>query len=354
MIIKNLNIYFFLFLLIVGTVAGFLLIKPFLSAIFIAALFAVMLHAPYETLAQKIKSRGIASALMLCIVAFLIILPLISISGLIVNEVSRVITESTVEKSTMNQSVTRIVDTFTHLPVVGIAFDQMANFSQQTENVTNVIKNVANASIGLIQKTYYGVLNGIIGFFVMFFTLFYFFIDGKKIMRYMMDMSPLRNSYEQKLINEFISMTRATLKGTVVIGFVQGIIAGTAFAFAGVVSPVLWTVVMIILSIIPAVGPALVIFPVAIVMLLLGHVWQGIFLIGIGFFVSMIDNLLRPKLVGRDTQMHSLAVFFATIGGLKLFGFIGFIIGPIIMALMLAMWKIYATEFRKDLDIFNA
>ncbi len=353
MILKNLNIYFFLAILAVGTVAGFLLIKPFLSAIFIAALFSVLFVRPYEYLSQKIGSPFIASAVMLCVVAFTIILPILFVSGLIVNEVSHVITESTTENSTTQQSIERIITMITTAPILSIPLERLNEYVSGPE-IANIVKNIANTSIAFFQKAYHGLINGIVGFFVMFFTLFYFFIDGKKIMRAFMEISPMRNEHETKLIKEFVSMARATLKGTVVIGCIQGSIGGIAFAIAGVVSPILWTVIMIVFSVIPAVGAGFVIFPTAIIMLLLGYVWQGIFLIIIGGFVSTIDNILRPKLVGKDVQMHTLAVFFATLGGLQLFGFIGFIVGPIVMALMIALWKIYAIEFKKQLETFNA
>ncbi len=354
MIIKNLNIYFFLVVLCGVSIAGFLLIRPFLAAIFVAALFAVMLYHPYEILVSKIKSRGIASAIMLCVVAICVVLPVVALFGLIANEVSNIIVEITTDDSAIQNSSIHVIESFMNIPIVGMAFEQLEQYSADTGNITNIVKNIANASVIFIQKTYHGVTNGVIGIFVMFFTLFYFFIDGKRIVRYGMYLSPLKDVYETRLMQEFISMARATIKGTVVIGFIQGLIGGISFAIAGVMSPILWTVIMVVLGIIPAVGSSLVIFPVAIIMLLLGNIWQAVFLIIVGIIVSWVDNLLRPKLVGNDTQMHGLAVFFATLGGLKLFGFIGFIVGPIIMALMLAMWKIYAQEFRKELDKFNA
>lgn len=353
MVIKNLNIYFFMILLLVGTVAGFLLVQPYLIAIFMAALFAVIFNRPYEYIRGKIRSASVASSIMLLVVAITIILPVVFVSGLIYNEVTNVVMQSVQHDSSAQQSFERIATTVVNIPVLSIALEQAEGYVSGSE-VANVVKNVANYLINFLQSAYKGLISSMIGFFVMFFTLFYFFIDGKEMVKRVMDLSPLRNTHETKLINEFISMIRATLKGTVVIGLLQGVLGGIAFAIAGVVSPVFWTVIMVVLAVIPAVGAGLIIFPAAIIMLLLGHVWQAIFLAVVGIFVSTIDNVLRPKLVGKDAQMHSLAVFFATIGGLKLFGLIGFILGPIIMALMLALWKIYATEFHSQLQKFNA
>ena len=350
MVGQRFNIYFFLIILACVTVGGFLLIKPFLSAIFIAALCAILFMRPYEYLSDKIHSPAIASAIMLCVVVITIILPIIFISGLVVNEISHVITESTTENSVVQQSLERAVVNIMHMPI----FDRvLQNFTLENINQDQIV-NVAQNVGSFFQAAYQGVVNGVIGFFVMFFTLFYFFIDGRLLIQKIMDLTPLRNEHEHQLITEFTSMTRATLKGTVVIGCIQGMIGGLAFVFVGIMSPILWTVIMIVFSIIPAVGAGFVIFPAALIMLLLGNIWQAIFLVIVGVFVSIIDNILRPKLVGKDVQMHTLAVFFATLGGLQVFGFIGFIVGPIVMALMLAMWKIYAVEFRKQLKEFNA
>lgn len=353
MIIKNLNIYFFLGLLIFGTVAGFLLIKPYLSAIFIAALFAVLFMRPYEYLQKKIVSETASAAIMLVVVLITIILPVIFVLGLVSAEISGIVINGAQQHDPIHSASEKIAQSIVNMPGANIVIQQIEGYVSGPE-LANTIKTVANNSISIIQSTYRSIVNSVIGIFVMFFTLFYFFIDGKKFVARFMQLSPLRDVHERKLIQEFISMTRATLKGTVVIGFIQGILGGIAFAIAGVVSPILWTVIMIILGIIPAVGASLIIIPAAIIMWILGHVWQAIFLLIVSVFVSTIDNILRPKLVGTDTQMHSLAVFFATLGGLHLFGFIGFIVGPIVMALVLALWNIYALEFKKQLEKFNA
>ncbi len=353
MMIKNLNVYFFLFLLVAGTGAAFLLVKPYIGAIFIAALFAALFYRPYEFLHQKLHSAAAASAVMLVAIAMGIILPIILVSGLVYNEVSDSIVSITAQDSRAQVAAENVFNSVTNAPLFNVAFDNAANHVSG-QDLSKSLKNIANYLVTFVQALYRGVMSSAIAIFVMFFTLFYFFIDGKKLVKKIMHLSPLRDVHEKKLIHEFISMTRATLKGTVVIGVIQGAIGGIAFAVAGITSPILWTVIMVIVAIIPAIGAGLVIFPAAVIMFALGNVWQGVFLCIIGVFVSTIDNFLRPKLVGNDTQMHSLAVFFATIGGLKLFGILGFIIGPILMALMIAMWKIYAIEFKKELEKFNA
>jgi predicted PurR-regulated permease PerM len=169
-----------------------------------------------------------------------------------------------------------------------------------------------------------------------------------------MYLSPLKNEYEKILIKRFSSMVSATLKGTIIVGVVQGLLGGLMFAIAGVPSFAIWGIVMIILSVIPAFGSGLVWAPVGVIMLVTGNIWQGIFILVFGTVViSFIDNVLRPKLVGGDTAIHPLLVFFATLGGIISFGLLGFIIGPVIMALFLTLWDIYGKEFKSQLTKYN-
>jgi len=156
-------------------------------------------------------------------------------------------------------------------------------------------------------------------------------------------------------LDRFTSVTRATLKGTAVIGVLQGGLAGLAFAVAGIEAAVFWGTVMAVLSIIPAVGSALVWVPAAIILAAGGNYLKAVGLVLFcGLVVGSLDNLLRPRLVGKDTQMHDLMIFFGTLGGIALFGVIGFVIGPIIAALFVTIWDIYGEAFRDYLPGLNS
>ena len=367
--LANFNTYFFFAILALVSVGSFLLFLPFLSAIFVAALFAAMFDKPQTFLLKYLKKRtGLASAIMCLFVALVIVLPIAGIANIVTSEVRHVITEVSTENSAMQQSIIAIAGSFLSSPIGGLVESQVGEIKIQEgiggliasagNGVLNLAKNSFSSGAGdtaqtLVTKTYKGLVSIVLWVFVMFFTLFYFFIDGRSFIKKIMALSPLRDAHEEVLIAKFVSMARATLKGTFIIGAVQGSIGGLAFLIAGVSSPMLWMVIMIFLSVIPAVGAGLVIFPAGVIMLFLGNIWEGIFLLSIGAVVSSIDNIMRPKLVGNDTQMHSLLIFFGTIGGMSLFGLIGFIVGPIILALAIALWEIYAHEFRAQLKKYN-
>ena len=185
---------------------------------------------------------------------------------------------------------------------------------------------------------------------VLLYTMFFFLTDGPALVRTVLAYLPLTESDKQRMLEKFVSVTRATLKGTVLIGAAQGALGGLAFWAVGIDGAIFWGTVMTVLSIIPGIGGALVWVPAAIILLAMGEVWQGITLAAFcALVVGSVDNLLRPVLVGRDTQMHELLIFFSALGGLVLFGAMGFILGPILAALFLTAWEMFGTAFRGEL-----
>lgn len=351
--IKNLNVYFFFLALVVISVLAFILFKPFLVAIIIAVILAVAFRRPYKFFLRITNNRKSLSSFLASLLVFLVIfIPTISVFGLLANEANETYKRFVDDREFYHGLIDNTVNFLENAPVIQL-FDVERFLSP--DQLASSLSNLSEGFLGFIQKTYQNIAHFILLTFVMFFTLYYFFIEGDNLLKKVMYMSPLRDKYESYLVERFVSMTRATLKGTLVIGLIQGVLAGITFAIAGIPSSVIWGVVMTILSIIPAIGPAVVMIPAAIILFFMGSIWQGVFILimAIGI-ISTIDNILRPKLVGRDTQMHPLLIFFATLGGIIVFKIPGFIIGPIIMALFLAFWQIYAQEFKKQLSKYNS
>ena len=173
--------------------------------------------------------------------------------------------------------------------------------------------------------------------------------DGPRILDATIRALPLGDARERYLLGRFAEVSRATIKGTLVVGIVQGTIGGIAFAVLGINAPVLWGTVMALLSILPAVGTALVWLPAAVFLILTGQVIAGVVLILIGVFViGLVDNLLRPVLVGRDTQLPDYVILLSTLGGLAGFGLAGIVIGPTIAAFFLSVWQMAEQEFTAE------
>jgi predicted PurR-regulated permease PerM len=187
----------------------------------------------------------------------------------------------------------------------------------------------------------------LLNLFVMLYAMFFFFRDGHKILERIFYYTPLSDEDETRMLTQLASITRATVKGTMVIGIIQGALAGIAFWVAGIEGAALWGTIMTSLSIIPGIGAALVWVPAVIILFITGqHLTATLLAVWCAAVVGTVDNFLRPMLVGRDAKMPDLLILIGTLGGLFLFGLIGFIVGPIVCGLFLTVWDIYGTTFK--------
>ncbi len=349
---QQFNVNFFFILLAGVGMLMFFILQPFLTAILAAAILAALFQGWYQSILRKTGRRPILSAtITLCMIAAIIIAPLFAVLGLALNEATTAYDTLTTGGASGQVSLNAFIAKMQSLPYANVWFSGQ---SFDATHIADTFKNFSQNIFGFVQALYQSVAHFVFWIFVMFFSLFYFLIDGKKMVKYCMDIIPLRDAHEKLLIDKFVSMSRATLRGTIMVGIVQGFLGAIMFAIAGVSSPVIWGMVMAVMAVIPMIGVGIVWLPIAVILLVTGQVWQGVFVLvfSVGI-ISTIDNFLRPKLVGRDTQMHPLMVFFATLGGLTFFGFPGFIIGPIIASLALALLDIYALEFKTQLKAYN-
>lgn len=349
--LRHFNTYFFFLFFLLAAVGVAFLFLPFFSAIIIASILAVLFQRPYRWLLRETRESHTTSALLTCfLVAFVIVVPVFVSLTFAIREASSLYA-SIGEGQSAEVVAARFFTSVGQLPVIGNVFQ--ANVFN-TDTFSADLRAVSKNALVLLQAAYQGIAHFFFWIFVMFFALFYFLVDGARAINYLTRLSPLRDEHDRMLMKKFVSISRATIKGTLLVGIVQGILGGLAFWIVGVPSPLIWGMIMVFFSVIPMIGAGIIWFPAGVILLLLGNIWQGLFVLGVGLgVVSTIDNILRPKLVGRDTHMHPLLVFFATLGGLSFFGLLGFIIGPIIVALFLALAEIYTTEFHHQLKSYN-
>jgi predicted PurR-regulated permease PerM len=209
-----------------------------------------------------------------------------------------------------------------------------------------VVGNISTFLINSLSEATMQTVNAVFSSVIMLYVMFYFLTMGEVLLVKILYFLPLHDRDERRLLRRFTSVTKATLKGTLIIGALQGFVCGLAFAFAGIQGPVFWGTVMAVLSIIPAFGTAIVWVPALIILALKGELLGvGILAVGCGAVAGNLDNVLRPRLVGKDTEMHDLFVLFGTLGGISLFGILGIIIGPIVAALFITVWEIYGQAF---------
>jgi predicted PurR-regulated permease PerM len=200
--------------------------------------------------------------------------------------------------------------------------------------------------VGSLADLTRGTLGFFLQLFIVLYAMFFFLVDGRSILDRILYYVPLSSVDEERLLEKFVSVARATLKGSILIGIIQGGLAGAAFWLVGVPGAAFWGTVTIVAAIIPAIGAGLIWLPMVIYLVVTGHATAGmVLLLWSLVVVSTIDNFLRPRFVGRDTRMSDLLILLSTLGGLFLFGPVGFIVGPIVAALFVTVWHLYGESF---------
>jgi predicted PurR-regulated permease PerM len=202
----------------------------------------------------------------------------------------------------------------------------------------------------VVNRTTTDIAAFVFNLLVLMFTLFFFFRDGPKIVRKILSLIPMRRRYKEMLMSRFATMAKATLVGSLSIGLIHGTIGAITLLAFGIPAWLLWAVIIVFLAFIPIFGPWLILVPVGIVKIALGQLGAGVVIILIGTVVMMVlDNILRPHLVGHSSRMHDLMIFFSTLGGIIVYGVVGFIVGPVIAALFITSLSIYRIEFQSSL-----
>ncbi len=328
------------------------IIWRFLEAIFLAGLFAAVFHPLYRKVLRLFGgSRGVASLCTLLIVLCFVFIPIVMVGTVFVGQGAELASNSLPWfQNAMNQPgfISSQLEKLPFYSVVEPYRDQLA------ERVGGVFVFASSTAVDLLQSATRGTVNAVITALLVFYSFFFFLMDGDKLIKHILYYLPLDDKNEGLLLNRFRSVTIATLKGTAVIGFLQGTLAGIGLWVCNIPNALFLSVAMMLLSVVPGIGAALVWIPACIYLAANG---QWVFAIGLfvycALLVGSIDNVLRPKLVGSDTQLHELMIFFSTLGGLLTFGLPGFIIGPIIAALFVTVWEIYGVEFSDWLPTTN-
>jgi predicted PurR-regulated permease PerM len=335
----------FLLLLVVAiSLLFFAMVRSFLMAVFLAAIFSGLLYGLYRRFVRWFKGReSLASIATILVFVFALLVPLSGFLGIVTTqalEVSQAVGPWIQQQATRPDDLDRLIQ---RLPFA----DAIAPYQGQiTEKVGELAANLGEFVFSKLAAATKGTVMFFFMLFVMLYAMFFFLKDGPSVLNRILYYMPLSPQSEDRLVERFVSVTRATIKGTLVIGVVQGALAGAAFAVAGIKGAAFWATVMAVLSILPGIGIALVWVPAAIYLVVIGKTAAAIGLaLWCGLVAGTVDNLLRPRLVGRDTEMPDLLILLSTLGGLALFGAVGIVVGPIVAALFVTVWQIYGEAF---------
>tara|TARA_B100000745_G_scaffold79005_2_gene48479 strand:- start:12082 stop:13131 length:1050 start_codon:yes stop_codon:yes gene_type:complete len=343
---KTLQSTLFISLLVAATGLFAWLISGYIFPIFWAVVLTILFYPVHKKFYIATKSRaGLASLLTIGFILVVVLVPIYFSGALVASEAIALYAKFSQSSISSQNVLSQTEALLAPLAQFGLNTDMLQ------ENVAPFIRGlsaqVGNYALDIGRAT----ANTLIATLLMLYILFFTLRDGESIGIRIMRALPLGDEKEKILFSRFVTIVRAMFKGTFVIAIIQGVVGGILFAGVGIESAALWAFVMGLLALIPAVGPAIVWLPASLILLATGDTWQGITVLFVGFvIISLIDNILRPILVAKDTAMSDLLVLLSVLGGLSLFGISGIIIGPVITAFFLSMWELFERDYAKDLE----
>ena len=325
----------------------------FFAQVVAAIAFTTLFYPIYRWLhAHCWKNRPLASLMCVLLFCVLLLIPGFILIWLVIGQITEIYAQAQpyIEGLINKGGESRIGQWFLNSPFSRLMEIQHINWRAIIENTAQA---VASWGSRVVQRTTAGVFGIIIDLLIILFTMFYLFIDGERLINYVRFLMPVRPEYKEIFFSRFIGISGATIVGTVIIGLLQGIAGALTLLIFGVGSWLLWGAVMVVIAIIPLLGPPIVLVPAGIIKIIMGDVWQANGILLSSFtIVSGIDSILRPRMVGAHAHLHDLIIFFSTLGGLGLFGILGLIVGPALAALTMAALEVVKRAMNPVLEAF--
>ncbi len=323
------------------------ILQPFFTALAWAAILATVFYPVYQRMERYLHRRELASAICCVLLTVAIILPVVSLLFLMAGEsVKAYSTLEDVIASGVPAKIAAIHNSGAYKSLV----EQLREMGVPEPNIgATAMRAVRAGSRFLVEHSatvVSGFMNFIVQLFVMLFGLYYLFLEGPQILRELRSLIPLRPEYEEEIIRKFTGVVHATFTGSLAVALIQGALGGLGFWVFGIGAPLLWGASMALVSLVPVLGTALIWGPVVIFYLLTGSVLKGLLMLAVfGVVVGSVDNILKPILIQRGMEIHTLWVFVSVIGGLSVFGFLGVVLGPFLFTILVVLLEIYKVEF---------
>ncbi|MBL7054499.1 AI-2E family transporter [Candidatus Woesearchaeota archaeon] len=336
-------------LLIAVLTLSFFMIMPFLTAILTSLILTYIFYPVYKKVNKKIKNKNLASFIVTILILVLIILP----SFLILNTASKEARslyefsketffagkECDIESKEMTCQIKSRIEEFLSIPQVKL-------------QVASSVNKAPNFLVEQLLRFIFSIPKIVLNFFIIFFVVFFLLRDEKTFVDKIGNLLPLKKEQKKHIFKRFNDVAFAVIYGSIIVAIIQGTVAGIGYYFAGIRSPLIWALITMFFALVPLVGTAVVWLPASLVLIFSGYatsntllIVKGVLLLLYGaLIVSTIDNLLKPKIIGERAKVHPVIVLLGVLGGLSFFGFIGFIVGPIILGLAVAFIKIYEEE----------
>lgn len=340
----------FYVLLVVVTVAFLWLLVPYYTAVLWAVILAILFFPLHKRLERFLGGRStIAALLTVLLCVCLVILPALALLASLVQEGTSLYQRISSNEIDLNAHLLRLQSVLPTFVDDWLNSLKLGGFSELWAKLSSGVMEAGQSIAGGVLSFGQNTLQFFISMGLMLYLLFFLFRDGASLGRMMRHSIPLSDDYTRQFLDKFAAVVRATVRGNVIIAIIQGTIGGISFWALGIEAALLWGVVMTFLSMLPAVGAAIVWIPAAIWLFLVGAWIKGIIMVVIGALViGLVDNLLRPPLVGQGARLPDYVVLISTVGGISLFGLSGFVIGPLIAALFISAWSLFTQQQTRE------
>lgn len=350
---QNMILWFFLACFLISISLMGWLLSPFLSIIVLGAVVTGAFYPVYQRLTAHAKIRPGLASLLTCLLIFLVLfVPVVFFVGVLTQEAYDLI------QLARSPDLTRFINThFTNSALLErinpllVNFDIVITGEELNKTISDIGRFVGLFLYDQARAIASNTLRFLADFFLMLLVIFFLLIDGPKLVQFLVDLSPLPEEQDNQLINKFNDMAGAVLVGNGLCGALQGLAGGVIFWLFGLPSAFLWGVIMALLAFLPIIGIGVVFIPTAIFLFLTGRTGSAlIFLVCYLLLSGGVEYALKPKIVGNRVQMHTLVVFLSIIGGLKLFGILGIIYGPLIATAFLTLTEIYHKSYQQLIE----
>lgn len=334
----------FFTLLILVLVLAVYMIAPYLTPVMWAAILASLFHPLYKKIEAKLGNKNAGAGVTTALIVLIVLIPVSLIVASLVRELI-----SLYGYLRDPETVEMLAGFFERMRDNQFIGQYIIGTDIQAE-IENLLRSTGSSLLSFARETSMVTFSVLAQGFILLYTLFFFLRDGKSLLLKLERLVPFGDSNERELYRRFTSTSRATLKGSVLVAVVQGLIAGIGYAIVGLPSVVFFSILTMFMAIIPALGASFVLVPVALYLFFTASVWQGIVLVAFALFINLSENVIRPALVGEGVQMHPALFVVATLGGISLFGISGIVFGPVVISFLLSLLDMYEERYKKDID----
>ena len=332
----------------IGLYLCWLMLRPFIGVLEWAIVLVIILYPVHVRLTHRIKSRSWSALLSCLLVLLVVVLPLILLTAAVAEELAKVIPNMPSQISQLLNSQSSVFGRVTEWLQTRLGIDTL----RTQEFLVEQLKRTSGFLLGLSWDLLGNIVTGIVKSFFVLFTMYYLFRDGDEIVRRLPSALPLSIEQGEAIIARIKEVVSASVYGVVTIAALQGLLGGIAFWILGIPSPILWAVLMTFLCMIPLAGSFLVWLPLSIYLMATGHWTKAVLLILWGaLVVSTVDNFLRPKLLRNQTRLHELFVFFSVLGGISVFGLLGIVLGPVVLAITIGLLQTFRRPDEKNFSL---